>query len=82
MRRSKTSSSRSTSIRRWTNAAGAIRRASIRRADAGQIRNFTGIDAPYEPPEAPEIHLPTLEAPAEALAERIFADLRRRGIVA
>jgi bifunctional enzyme CysN/CysC len=52
------------------------------RADAGQIRNFTGIDAPYEPPEAPEIHLPTLEAPAEALAERIFADLRRRGIVA
>jgi bifunctional enzyme CysN/CysC len=52
------------------------------RADAGQIRNFTGIDAPYEPPEAPEIHLPTLEAPAEALAERIFSDLRRRGIVA
>jgi bifunctional enzyme CysN/CysC len=52
------------------------------RADAGQIRNFTGIDAPYEPPEAPEIHLPTLEAPAEVLAERIFADLRRRGIVA
>jgi bifunctional enzyme CysN/CysC len=51
------------------------------RADAGQIRNFTGIDAPYEPPEAPEIHLPTLEASAEALAERIFADLRRRGIV-
>jgi bifunctional enzyme CysN/CysC len=52
------------------------------RADAGQIRNFTGIDAPYEPPDAPEIHLPTLEAPAEALAERIFVDLRRRGIVA
>ncbi len=52
------------------------------RADAGQIRNFTGIDAPYEPPEAPEIHLPTLEASAEALAERIFVDLRRRGIVA
>jgi bifunctional enzyme CysN/CysC len=52
------------------------------RADAGQIRNFSGIDAPYEPPESPEIHLPTLEAPAEALAERIFVDLRRRGIVA
>jgi bifunctional enzyme CysN/CysC len=51
------------------------------RADAGQIRNFTGIDAPYEPPETPEIHLPTLEASAEALAERVFADLRRRGIV-
>ena len=50
------------------------------RADAGQIRNFTGIDAPYEAPEAPEIHLPTLEATAEVLAERIVADLRRRGI--
>jgi bifunctional enzyme CysN/CysC len=49
------------------------------RADAGQIRNFTGIDAPYEPPEAPEIHLLTLEATAEALAERVVADLRRRG---
>src|SRR6185437_10860772 len=30
------------------------------KADAGQIRNFTGVSAPYEPPENPEIHLPTL----------------------
>jgi bifunctional enzyme CysN/CysC len=51
------------------------------RADAGMIKNFTGVDAPYEKPEAPEIHLRTLEAPAEVLAERIVADLRRRGIV-
>lgn len=51
------------------------------RADAGMIKNFTGVNAPYEKPEAPEIHLRTLEAPAEALAERIVADLRRRGIV-
>ncbi len=30
------------------------------RADAGAIRNFTGVDAPYEPPLTPEIHLETL----------------------
>ena len=26
---------------------------------AGEIRNFTGIDDPYEPPVAPELHLRT-----------------------
>ncbi len=52
------------------------------KADAGQIRNFTGVDAPYEEPLNPEIRLQTLEAPPEALAETVVADLRRRGIVA
>ena len=33
-----------------------------RRADAGQIRNFTGVDAPYEEPLDPELRLPTLSA--------------------
>ncbi len=51
------------------------------RADAGQIRNFTGIDAPYEPPLHPEIRLRTLDAPAEDLAEQVVAELRRRGVV-
>ena len=52
------------------------------RADAGQLRNFTGVDAPYEAPEAPEIRLRTLEAEPERLAEQVVAELRRRGIVA
>jgi bifunctional enzyme CysN/CysC len=52
-----------------------------RRADAGQIVNFTGVDAPYESPLDPEIRLPTLDAPPEALAEQVVAELRRRGIV-
>lgn len=30
-----------------------------KRARAGEIKHFTGIDDPYEPPVAPEIHLPT-----------------------
>jgi bifunctional enzyme CysN/CysC len=51
-----------------------------RRADAGQIRNFTGVDAPYEAPLDPEIRLPTLSASPEALAERVVHELRSRGI--
>jgi len=51
------------------------------RADAGEIRNFTGVDAPYEEPLDPEIRLPTLQAPPEVLAERVVDELMRRGIV-
>lgn len=51
------------------------------KADAGQLVNFTGVDAPYEPPTAPELHLPTLEQPADVLAEQIVGDLQRRGII-
>ncbi len=51
------------------------------KADSGQLRNFTGVDAPYEPPTAPELHLPTMEQPAEVLAEHVVAELRARGII-
>jgi len=51
------------------------------KADAGLICGFTGIDAPYEPPEAPELHLRTAEAPPDELAERVVAELRRRGVL-
>jgi bifunctional enzyme CysN/CysC len=51
------------------------------RADAGEIRNFTGVDAPYEEPLDPELRLPTLEAAPEVLAERVVDELTRRGIV-
>ncbi len=51
------------------------------KADAGVIRNFTGVDAPYEEPLDPEIRLRTLEGSAENLAEQVFAELRGRGIV-
>lgn len=52
-----------------------------RRADAGQIRNFTGVDAPYEEPLDPEIRLQTLGAAPEEQAEQVVNELRRRGIV-
>lgn len=41
------------------------------KARAGKIRNFTGIDAPYETPNAPELHLATTGQRAEALAEHV-----------
>ncbi len=52
------------------------------KAYAGQIRNFTGVDAPYEEPLDPEIHLPTLEGAPEDLAGQVIKELRHRGIIA
>ncbi len=51
------------------------------KARRGEIKNFTGIDSPYEPPDAPEIHVVTTEATAEEAADEILAELRRRGIL-
>jgi bifunctional enzyme CysN/CysC len=52
------------------------------RARRGEIKNFTGIDSPYERPDSPELHLDTTQlSPAQA-AEAIMAELRRRGILA
>ncbi len=50
-----------------------------KRALAGEIKNFTGVDQPYEAPEAAEIVLHTADATAEALAERVLAELAARG---
>jgi bifunctional enzyme CysN/CysC len=52
------------------------------KADAGQIRDFTGVDAPYEEPLDPEIRLRTLEGTADQLADEVVASLRTRGIIA
>jgi bifunctional enzyme CysN/CysC len=41
------------------------------KARSGQLKNFTGIDSPYEPPQAPEIHIDTTELSVEAAAEKI-----------
>ncbi|MGJ4927596.1 sulfate adenylyltransferase subunit CysN [Bradyrhizobium sp. HKCCYLS2038] len=52
------------------------------KAKAGKIRNFTGIDAPYEAPAAPEVHLRTMGEPPERLADAVIAALIDRGIIA
>jgi bifunctional enzyme CysN/CysC len=42
-----------------------------RKARAGQLNNFTGIDSPYEPPENPDIVVNTVEMSVEEAAEHI-----------
>jgi bifunctional enzyme CysN/CysC len=49
------------------------------RADAGEIKNFTGVDSPYEPPVRPDLHLRTVEATPDALAETVIAYLQQQG---
>ncbi|MFX9135217.1 adenylyl-sulfate kinase, partial [Acinetobacter baumannii] len=42
-----------------------------KKARAGQLRNFTGIDSPYEAPLSPEIRVDTTREDPEDAAERI-----------
>ncbi len=51
------------------------------RAKAGKIKNFTGIDSPYEPPEHAELVISTRDSTAEDAARRVIAELRARQIV-
>jgi bifunctional enzyme CysN/CysC len=48
-----------------------------KKARAGQLMNFTGIDSPYEPPEHPEIRVNTVATSAEEAAEEIVAYIVR-----
>jgi bifunctional enzyme CysN/CysC len=43
------------------------------RAKAGKIKNFTGIDAPYEPPQNPEVRLAAMGRTPEQLADEVVA---------
>jgi bifunctional enzyme CysN/CysC len=52
------------------------------KARAGDIKNFTGIDSPYETPENAEIVLDTTALTPEDAAERVIAALRDRRIIA
>ena len=49
------------------------------KAKAGKIKNFTGIDSPYETPERAELTVKTVEATPEAHAQNIVDYLRRLG---
>jgi bifunctional enzyme CysN/CysC len=52
-----------------------------KKARRGELKNFTGIDSPYEEPDAPEIRIDTTALSADEAAERIIAHLKRLGIV-
>ena len=52
-----------------------------KKARAGNLKNFTGIDSPYEAPENPEIEINTAEMSVEDAAERVINGLIERGII-
>lgn len=52
-----------------------------KKARAGEIKGFTGIDDPYEAPAAPELVLDTADKTAEALADEVISYLRECGIL-
>ncbi len=53
-----------------------------KRALAGEIKNFTGVDQAYEAPEAPEMTLDSAREMPETLADRVIVELERRGRIA
>jgi len=52
-----------------------------KKARAGEIKEFTGISAPYEAPEKPELTINTAGQSVEASAKQILAYLEKQGIV-
>lgn len=45
------------------------------KARRGELKNFTGIDSPYEAPEAPEIHLKTVSTSPDQAIEQLLSGL-------
>jgi adenylylsulfate kinase-like enzyme len=50
-----------------------------KKARAGQIKEMTGVDDPYEPPDQPEIVVDTLHLTPAQSAEFIIGELDRQG---
>jgi len=52
-----------------------------KKARSGELRNFTGIDSPYEAPEQPELRIDTTSLTPEDAADTIVAFLQSRGFL-
>jgi bifunctional enzyme CysN/CysC len=52
-----------------------------RKARRGEIKNFTGVDSPYEAPEQPEVHVDTAEVGAEDAADHVLTYLSANGVL-
>ncbi len=50
-----------------------------KKARAGEIKNFTGFDSPYERPEAPELRIDVTQTTPDEAADLVLAMLRERG---
>ena len=53
-----------------------------KKARKGEIKNFTGIDSPYEPPRDPEIRIATTDMTPDEAADQLLAFLREKGYLA
>jgi bifunctional enzyme CysN/CysC len=51
------------------------------KARAGRLPHFTGLDSPYEAPEAPEIRVATIGVTPDTAGEQILVELRARKII-
>ncbi|MTH98353.1 sulfate adenylyltransferase subunit CysN [Roseibium sp. RKSG952] len=52
-----------------------------KKAEAGEIKNFTGIDSPYEAPSSPELHLHNIGRKPEDVADEVIDYLRNNGFL-
>ncbi len=52
-----------------------------KKARSGNIKNFTGIDSPYESPENPDIHIKSDEMNPEKASEKIIEFLKNKNII-
>ncbi len=50
-----------------------------KKARRGELKNFTGIDSPYEAPQTPELHIDTVACNAEQAADIVIEKLRQLG---
>ena len=51
------------------------------RAREGKVRGFTGVDAPYEVPDTPDLELRPCDHPLDELVDQLVAALRARGVL-
>jgi len=51
------------------------------KAKAGRLEHFTGLDSPYETPEAPELRVTTIGTTPESVVDHVLDELRRRDII-
>jgi len=75
------SSSRFLSIRPFEACERRDPKGLYKKARRGELRNFTGLDSPYEPPSNPELTLDALHESPSDLADRIIGFMQQRGIL-
>ena len=51
------------------------------KARRGELKNFTGIDSPYEIPEKPEVRIDTVASSIEAATQQVYDALIRIGLI-